>query len=326
MANDFGQTLQTAYTSFHQTVADYMAPMLMMTAPIVVPSDKYSITEQRTYGQTLWEAHSASPTAQDIKSEEHSTNVLDKDSLVKLSMVDVERNPGLVVNEATKMGRLYGLTVVQSFFGTVFALPETAHPYTGRPVVNSAAVKCVDSITFVPPGGARAPSGTPFVQSNQFGLGFGDQSVAALIAARKEFFSIEGNPVVGDPGPDAQRPLMVGPAAYEQEARGIGSQMSPLYDGAGIKWGVANMVESGYVIPPGGGTQNRWLLWWRSLVEGTRPGERALRGPVAPVFFHGPGIRITESPDSNYIHIIGLGGYTIRISGDVHQDVLMDVP
>lgn len=327
MANDLSQTLRTAYITFHHQVASTTTNMLMLTAPIQASSSDYSLTEQRTYGQTLWEAHSAAPTAQDIKSESHVTNVLDKDSLVQISIPDAIRNPGLVINEAAQMGRLFGETVARSFWATVFALDSTAHPYTGRPVFNSAAINCVDAFVLKPPGGARTPGGATVNQTNELGLSFSDRNVAAGIAARDGFFDLSGHAVVGSPGPDAARPIMVGEATLRQEAEGISGQMAPLYNGSGIQWGVKNMVESGFVIPPAGvATAGKWLLWWRSLVAGNLPGQMSLVGPVAPVFFYGPDVRINESEDKNNINIIGSGGYTIRISGDVDRDVVMSTP
>jgi hypothetical protein len=327
MANELSQTLQEAYITFHQTVEDYLAGMLMLTSPIVVSPSDYTYVEQRTYGQTVWEAHSPAPTEQDIKSEKHATTVLDKDSLVKVSIPDALRNPGLIVNEAANMGRLFGLTVARDFWGIVGALNGTSHPYTGRPVFSSAAVDCVDSYTIVPPNTTRAPSGSPFSQSNELDLAFSDTAVAAGIARRDGFFDLAGNPMKGDLGPDAQRPIMIGDADLRQEAEGIAGQMAPLYDGAGIQWGVRNMVESGFVIPlAGSGLAGKWLLWWRSITRGVQPGQRTMVGPVAPLFFYGPNVRFNEAEDTNYINIIGSGGYAIRISGDVDRDVIMSIP
>jgi hypothetical protein len=321
MAIDLVALRRTAYATFYETLVDYTPSWRPLTAPIMMEDDEYSLEEQEYFGTSLWESHSASPTSQDIDSENHTTTRTSFDFFQEISMADLELNPGWAEKQAVNAANAAGLTLSKAFWDAVFTADSTSHPFTGAAVFNSLAINCVDSFTIKPPQGADTPGGATITQSNEYSLSFGDAAVTSMIADRAEYFDLGGNPVEANPGVDAVRPWMIVNADNQAEAKRLARQMGPLYDGTGIQEGQGDTTE-GVVVPFAGSTTSRWALWYRreerTNVSGQKP---VLTGPIAPIVWGMPRIRIVEQDKRNYVSILGLGHWGIRYSAQIDRDL-----
>jgi hypothetical protein len=322
MAIDLVALRRKAYITFYQVLADYSASWRPLTAPIMMGSDEYSLEEQEYFGTSEWEAHSAAPTSQNIDSENHTTTRTSFDFFQEISMPDLELNPGWLQQQAVNAANAAGLTLANAFWTAVFGADATSHPFTGAAVFNSAAINCVETtFTIKPPQGAATPGGATITQGNKYALSFGDSSVTEMIADRAEYFDLSGNPLEANPGVDAVRPWMIVNADNQAEAKRLARQMGPLYDGTGIQEGQGDTTE-GVVVPFAGATTSRWALWYRreerSFVAGQKP---VVTGPIAPIVWGVPRIRIEEQDKRNYVSLLGLGHWGIRYSAQIDRDL-----
>jgi len=317
VANDLTNTVVTTYRTFIRESARH-ASWQRLTAMRVMDPSLYQYQDAEVYGLTLFSAVSGSPTVRDLKSEKYATNVIDIEEIVSVSVPDLKRNPGVLVKAGAQLANLFWATIASAFWTTVKAAASTAHPYASTTVMNSEAVKVVDSFTLNPPNVA----GT-FSQTNAYALGFGSDSIDTMVEARGFYRDISGNYLERN---DEDKPILIPPQGKLQAAKSIYKRDAELYTGSGIENAGYDETLAGIVPISGSAGSDSWGLWWQTREVDLAGNGSVKRGPIYPVLFYGPEITVEPADNAHTIYLKAIGGYAIGISGSCHTDLQWSTP